>query len=606
MIRPEEFAEAVRTLSKVFGNILSQPTNEKYRSLRKDNAVVKEKLKHPSCVASLQLCGFVEDGDFYVCPESSDLTTMRRVSAILKAVPLDGVRIVDGVITRPAKAEATETSKSTNKGYGYAANTDSRRELTQKYQQRRCFQDNQAISRRCFSTCFAAFHFCKNRSSKEFGDASHLHWLTLYLTEVRNVCIFELFRPMAELGIRCICEFLGTFLLVFSVVCIKLTGQPLWSGFAVASAQMILVQSMGDKAVGIFNPVMSIALGTVRSLGGPGIAWSQVLALVVSQFGGAFLAALISTVSLGKELPVGDYMEYGTMALGLCECTYTFMICFVALNMMSPKRNGKEKQECCAVAIGSASLAGAYGAGNISGGLFNPALAVALDITSPSLGFNGFGLVISAFQCSAAPMAAWIYSKVRPEEFEKPESEGKVFEKCVSETVGSLLVVLTASLSYRTGTIIAPLCLAAAMTSMVFALGDISGGHFNPAISCANALSTGKGLSWQFYCLSQIGGACLASLLTVMILAQHPRFGAKLPYDLTQAVLSEGIFTFLLCFVFLGVTVSNRTKASQFSGLAVGFCIIGGFAISSVSGGLLNPVICLGLSFVGGGFGAAM
>lgn len=96
MIRPEEFAEAVRTLSKVFGNvrnpnlfyrrlagtkndtvvffcvcfhlvrllflhvltrlnsvpfstsscssfaeILSQPTNEKYRSLRKDNAVVK-------------------------------------------------------------------------------------------------------------------------------------------------------------------------------------------------------------------------------------------------------------------------------------------------------------------------------------------------------------------------------------------------------------------------------------------------------------------------------------------------------------------------------------------------------------------------------------
>jgi len=123
-LRPEEFAEAVRTLSKVFGNILSQPTNEKYRSLRKDNAVVKEKLKHPSCVASLQLCGFVEDGDFYVCPESSDLTTMRRVSAILKAVPLDGVRIVDGVITRPAKAEATETSKSSNKGY--AANTDSR------------------------------------------------------------------------------------------------------------------------------------------------------------------------------------------------------------------------------------------------------------------------------------------------------------------------------------------------------------------------------------------------------------------------------------------------------------------------------------------------
>ena len=159
---------------------------------------------------------------------------------------------------------------------GYAANTDSRRELTQTYQQRRCFQENQVISRRCFLTCFAAFHFCKNRSSKEFGDSRsrqghtpcgsnrvHTHWepnqppaaiyiglrftspkweMFAYLQGSQIACqrnpkdmnsrrfcftvrwvhrsvpwTEELFRPMAELGIRCICEFLGTFLLVFSV-----------------------------------------------------------------------------------------------------------------------------------------------------------------------------------------------------------------------------------------------------------------------------------------------------------------------------------------------------------------------------------------------------
>lgn len=118
-LRQEEFAEAVRTLGKVFGNILSQPKNEKYRSLRKDNAVVKEKLKHPSCIASLQLCGFFDDGDFFVCPDSTDLTTMRRVCGLLKEVPLtEGVRIVDGVIMRPPKVEAKETtSSSTNRGY---------------------------------------------------------------------------------------------------------------------------------------------------------------------------------------------------------------------------------------------------------------------------------------------------------------------------------------------------------------------------------------------------------------------------------------------------------------------------------------------------------
>ena len=36
------------------------------------------------------------------------------------------------------------------------------------------------------------------------------------------------------------------------------------------------------------------------------------------------------------------------------------------------------------------------------------------------------------------------------------------------------------------------------------------------------------------------------------------------------------------------------------------FGYLSAFNQGSVSGGLLNPVICLGLSFVGGGFGAAM
>ncbi|CAK9081963.1 AN1-type zinc finger protein 1 (Zinc finger AN1-type-containing protein 1) [Durusdinium trenchii] len=127
-LRPEEFSEAVRTLTKIFDNILSQPKNAKFRSLRKENAVVKEKLKHPSCLASLRLCGFVEDADVFVCPDSVDLSTMRRVCTQLKldhddqwahqerhkghpgdqeAVPLsEGVRLVDGVIVRPPKVEA--------------------------------------------------------------------------------------------------------------------------------------------------------------------------------------------------------------------------------------------------------------------------------------------------------------------------------------------------------------------------------------------------------------------------------------------------------------------------------------------------------------------
>lgn len=412
---------------------------------------------------------------------------------------------------------------------------------------------------------------------------------------------------LAELPIRCLCEFLGTFLLVFTVIYSKLTGHPLWSGLTIATVHMVLLQSMGKMASGIFNPAMSVALGTVRSLGGPGLVWSQVLAMVVSQLLGAFIAALMATVSLGKELPVGDYLLYGVNALGICEFVYTCMICFVALNVMSPKRHEKERLDFYAVAIGFAVLAGIYG-GNISGAIFNPAVALALDITSPSYGFNGDGLVLSLFQLLAAYFAAQIYSKVRPEEFNKPKSEGGHFERTVSECVGSVLVVLTASLNFRNGTIVGPLCVAAAMTSMAFALEDISGGHFNPAITCAHAQAAWSGrLSWCRDCLAQICGAGIAALLAKLTLLQQRSFGPKLPYDLTQALLCEGIFTFLLCLVSLSVTVSSRTKASQFFGLAIGSCMIaGGYAISSVSGGALNPVIGLGLALTGGGLRNAL
>lgn len=412
---------------------------------------------------------------------------------------------------------------------------------------------------------------------------------------------------LAELPIRCLCEFLGTFLLVFSVIFSKLTGHPIWSGLAIAAVHIVLLQSMGKMASGIFNPAMSVALGTVRVLGGPGLVCSQVLAMVVAQLLGAFTAALIATLSLGKELPVGDYMGYGLNALGICEFVYTCMICFVALNVMSPKRHEKEKLDFYAVAIGFAVLAGIYG-GNMCGAVFNPAVALALDITSPSYGFNGDGTFLSLFHLSAAYVAALLYSQVRPQEFNKPRSEGGHFERGVSECVGSVLVVLTASLNFRKGTIVGPLSVAAAMTSMAFALEDISGGHFNPAITCAHARAGWSGrFSWYRHWLAQICGAGIASLLVQLTLLQQRSFGPKLPYDLTQALVSEGIFTFLLCLVSLSVTVSSRTKASQFFGLAIGSCMIaGGYAISSVSGGALNPVIGLGLALAGGGLPNAL
>lgn len=383
----------------------------------------------------------------------------------------------------------------------------------------------------------------------------------------------------------------------------QLTGPPLFYGLVNASALAILAQTLGPISGGYFNPAVTFALRRVKCLNGHGMEWRQVWTFWLAQVLGATCGAGLANISLGKGLPIGNFLKRGFLGIGLSEFFYTFMMCFVVLNMTAPKRNEKERMENGAMALGLCLLAGAYGAGNLTGNTtFNPAIAVAMDVTTMSFtGLFGFGPLLWLVQLPAAALAANVYSKVRPEEFEEPASEGRVRELLISEFVGSLMVVLTACLNFHLGILIGPLSVGAAMASMIFAIGDASGGHFNPAISCASALAGVPGRH-GLHVIASIVGSLIASCMTFMILPRQRSFGPKLPFTLAQASLSEGMFTFLLCFVFLAVAISKKTKASQFSGLAVGSCVsAGGFAIGSISGAALNPVVALGLAATGGG-----
>eukprot|EP00928_Gymnodinium_smaydae_P038219 TRINITY_DN26404_c0_g1_i1.p1 TRINITY_DN26404_c0_g1~~TRINITY_DN26404_c0_g1_i1.p1 ORF type:complete len:339 (+),score=64.36 TRINITY_DN26404_c0_g1_i1:32-1048(+) len=113
-IPTEERAAIRETLLKVFRNVLENPGNEKFRSLKKANALVRERLKHPASVAILRLCGFEDVGESYTCSPVADLTAMRKMVAALQAAEQSsatpaaqaprpagsGTRIVNGVIQR--------------------------------------------------------------------------------------------------------------------------------------------------------------------------------------------------------------------------------------------------------------------------------------------------------------------------------------------------------------------------------------------------------------------------------------------------------------------------------------------------------------------------
>merc|ERR1719203_870478 len=59
------------------------------------------------------------------------------------------------------------------------------------------------------------------------------------------------------------------------------------------------------------------------------------------------------------------------------------------------------------------------------------------------------------------------------------------------------------------------------------------------------------------------------------------------------------LFTFALAFILLSVSLCAREKGiTEFSGLAVGFALLGcSSAAGSISGGVLNPALAVGVAF---------
>merc|ERR1719190_158864 len=114
----------------------------------------------------------------------------------------------------------------------------------------------------------------------------------------------------------------------------------------------------------------------------------------------------------------------------LCEFLYTFMLCFVVLNVAASKKEKVkkegEKSQYFGLAIGFVIVAGAYGPGAVSGGCFNPAVAIAIDLSSITKGF-GWCLVYTAFEMIGAVLAVGLFKAMRPEErddSDAPEAYG--------------------------------------------------------------------------------------------------------------------------------------------------------------------------------------
>lgn len=138
--------------------------------------------------------------------------------------------------------------------------------------------------------------------------------------------------------------------------------------------------------------------------------------------------------------------------------------------------------------------------------------------------------------------------------------------------------------------------------AMIYAFGDVSGAHLNPAVTLGFAAS-GR-FAWASvmpYLVSQALGAFAASGLMLALFSSHSTLGATLPAGSPwQSFVLEVILTLILMVVILRVSTGAKEKGIT-AGIAVGSVIgLEAMFAGPVSGASMNPFRSLAPALLSG------
>ena len=165
-------------------------------------------------------------------------------------------------------------------------------------------------------------------------------------------------------------EFIGTFFLVFTIgMCVL--GSPLGviPPLAIGFSLMVMVYAGGHCSGAHYNPAVTLAV-FIRGK----MPAQDVVPYWLAQVGGAVAAALVAmylqdTSGTVKVIIVGNYGR-----VFLAEFLFTFALAYVVLNVATSKATAGNS--FYGLAIGSTVMVGAFAVGGLSGGAFNPAVAI--------------------------------------------------------------------------------------------------------------------------------------------------------------------------------------------------------------------------------------
>ena len=182
-------------------------------------------------------------------------------------------------------------------------------------------------------------------------------------------------------------EFIGTFFLVFTIgMTVIAPGAGAMAPLAIGSVLAVMIFAGGHVSGGHFNPAVTL---------GVWLRGKCDTADVVPYFGAQGAAALVASMAV-KALKTGLVAKAASLTGAmtpeilpalLAEFVFTFALVWVVLNTATAK--GTSGNSFYGLAIGFTVLAGAYAVGGVSGGAFNPAVALGLC----TMGIVGWGSI---------------------------------------------------------------------------------------------------------------------------------------------------------------------------------------------------------------------
>jgi aquaporin Z len=209
-----------------------------------------------------------------------------------------------------------------------------------------------------------------------------------------------------NVAVKYLYEFIGTFFLVLTVGMTVLNPGSigLFAPIAIGSVLALMIYAGGHISGGHYNPAVSLAVALRGKLDKQDLLFYWLAQLVA---GAVAAFTVLYLKGPGAAAPLAHFDSIRAL---IAEFLFTFALCYVVLNVATARET--ENNSYFGWAIGFTVLVGAYAVGTISGGAFNPAVALGVTLMHLSAWENLWIFIVA--NLLGAVVAALVFNYAHP------------------------------------------------------------------------------------------------------------------------------------------------------------------------------------------------